>query len=250
LILEFIRGGESAGGHAAVKARLHLLRTPGLLEFGAGAAQFAHQCLADRISPPGLGIGPMLGDQTAHAPAPVDDEGACCRIEHHVMQQVPVLILSRRAAPEPPREQFGSLFVPGNRIPVPIEHVGGRLDRSEQGREATAIGRIGSRWGCIRSGRQVEQISALGARQIQSAGNGAQCGRRHARTAALLDPRVPGRTDPAQRGHLLASKSERASPRAWRQTKVGGFGALAPGAQEFAEQPAVCRGRSGVGQGC
>src|SRR5688572_25665879 len=55
-------------------------------------------------------------------------------------------------------------------------------------------------------------MASLCPRQAQAASQTSQRRRRNGHLAALLDPRVPGRAQPADLGHLLAPEARRTPP--------------------------------------
>jgi hypothetical protein len=93
-------------------------------------------------------------------------------------------------------------------------------------------------------GREFEEIGAFGARQLQRDGDARERIRGSGYGAALLDPRVPGRTHAAQLRDFLAAQPGRAPPRTGREADGLRRKPFAMRADELAER---VRGRFGEG---
>ncbi|CAM2161012.1 hypothetical protein PT2222_90230 [Paraburkholderia tropica] len=215
----------------------HVLRAPVAAEFVARGDQRIDQRARGRVVQMADGVGAELSGQTARAGFPVDDQLASERLREGETQQVAVVI-----AVEPAREQIRGLRVPGERGPLAVEHVGGRVDQADGlqqgGGRVGGAGGVG--FGGIALRGEFEQIGAFGAREPQRHGDARERVRRRRDRPALLDPRVPGRTHAAKLRDFLAAQAGRAPARAGRQADFLRRQTLAMGADELAER---ARGR-------
>ncbi len=181
-------------------------------------------------------VGSVFGNQTLCAFVPIQDKALCAWIEEYIAQEVGRL---PGIACEPVVEERFRPGIPCQRIPVAVEHIGGRGDRLDQRCERCSL-RLRRRWGVrIGTAGELEQVTAFGGRQSESFGESCQGGYGYGRRAALFDPGVPRRADTAERSDLLPPKPTGASP-PLRQTKLGGRESLACSPQKDAERVRLC----------
>ncbi|HEY2112366.1 MAG TPA: hypothetical protein VGH25_11630 [Dongiaceae bacterium] len=82
---------------------------------------------------------------------------------------------------------------------------------------------------------EIEEIDALGRRELQGFGEAREGRRRDGDLAPLLDPGVPGDAEARELGDLLASEAGRAPARAACKAEGGGVEAGAVGLKEIAQ---------------
>ena len=99
----------------------------------------------------------------------------------------------------------------------------------------------------IRALGDLEQVGALGRRELQRPRHRRQRLRRGRDVAALLQPGVPGDAEAAALRHLLAPQAGRAAALAGRQAEAGGRQARAMGTQELAQRALLTAGTVGHG---
>lgn len=151
------------------------------------------------------------------------------------------IIFTRRI--EPPGEQPLGRRIPVAHVPKAIQNIGRRgdgIDTScERGGDISALGFTLFR---IALAGEVEKIGALGAIKSQRRRQPPQRAHRDRNIAALFDPGVPCRAEPAELGHLFAPQPRRAAPLAGRQANRGGRYAFALRPDEIAKSaPLFCR---------
>jgi len=210
----------------------YVLRRPVLRERVAAGRQRVDQRARRRVGQMADRIGAEFGREAPRAGFPIDDQRARGRRHEREAQQVAVVL-----AVEPARKQRGGRRIPCKRVPLAIEHVRGRRDRRDgRGERRRQVAGRDVGLGRIALRGELEQIRALGLRQLQRDRDSCERVGRRRHRAPLLDPRVPGRADAAQLRDFLAAQPRRATARAGRQADRLRRQAFAVRANEFAER--------------
>ncbi|KDR31757.1 hypothetical protein BG60_30290 [Caballeronia zhejiangensis] len=218
----------------------HVLRRPVAREGIARGGEIVDERARRRIVQMADRIGAEFGRQTPRARFPVDDQRARRRRRERVREQIAVVL-----AVEPADEQRRRMLVPAQRVPLTIEHVGGRADQPdglEQRGGRVLRSRIGL--GGIALGGELEKIRTFGARQLQRDGDAREGIGGSGHGPALLDPGVPGRAHAAQLRDFFAAQAGRAAARAGRESDRLRRQPFAMRADELAKR---VRGRFGEG---
>src|SRR6185312_5499831 len=218
---------------AALAARGDLVALPGLRELGARLAQGADQRLELGIADVAGAVGPELGDHRAGAVLPVDEHLA----PRGVGERLPGVVAGGAGQLAEVSEQGDRGVVPGQIVPAAAEDVGGvrpeALDQAPE-RGGDALGRALARRRGLTAAEQ-DQVRALCLVESQRLRERLQNLDRRPHVAALLQPRVPGRSDPGELRDLLAAQARRPSPAPAGQAHVGGLQRGAAHAQEVRE---------------
>ncbi|KDR44437.1 hypothetical protein BG61_12035 [Caballeronia glathei] len=230
----------------AAFALADVLRGPEARERVACRQEAVDQRTRRRIVQMADRIGAKLGDEPPRPRLPVDHQLARLGTREHVGEEIAVV-----RAVQPADEQVGRLRVPAQRVPLAVEHVGGRADQRDGFQQRGGrVERGGIGLGGIALGRELEQIRPLGARKLQRDRDARERIGGSGYRAPLLDPRVPGRTHAAQLRDFLPPQSRRAAPRRGRQADGERRQPFAMRADEVAERAGgrgVESGRAGPG---
>ncbi|KGX05216.1 hypothetical protein Y601_5995 [Burkholderia pseudomallei MSHR640] len=152
----------------AAFALADVLRRPVMRERVAFGEQRIDQRAGGRIVQMADRVRAEFGDEPPRPRFPIDDQRARGGRGEREAQQVALVAL----AVEPADEERGGRVVPGERVPLAVEHVRGRRDQLHGGderirhvaRRELGLGRVALRG-------ELEQIRALGARQPQRDGD-------------------------------------------------------------------------------